>query len=50
MAPSIDLFGLTISEPMTTATDYLVTAVGWWLGAKLILRAEPGAGPAQLCG
>lgn len=46
MAPSIDLFGLIIGEPMTTATDYLVTAVGWWLGARLVSRT----GPARLWG
>ena len=50
MAPTADIFGLTISEPMTTVTDYLVTAVAWWLGAKLIARQGFGAGPAQLWG
>ena len=50
MAPTIDIFGLTISEPMTTVTDYLVTAVAWWLGAKLIARQECGGRPAQLWG
>ncbi|MDH3441333.1 MAG: hypothetical protein OEM63_11320 [Gammaproteobacteria bacterium] len=50
MAPTIDIFGLTLSEPMTTVTDYLVTAVAWWLGAKLIARHGFGGGPAQLWG
>ena len=36
MAPGIEPFGLTISELMTTATDYLVTVVGMWLSARLL--------------
>lgn len=50
MAPDIDIFGLTISEPMTTATDYLVTVVGWWLGAKLLRTGTVRGGPAHLWG
>ena len=50
MAPDIDIFGLTIKEPMTTATDYLVTAVGWWLGAKLLRPGKPGGRSAALWG
>lgn len=50
MAPTADIFGLTISEPMTTGTDYLVTVIAWWLGAKLIARQDNGSRPAQLWG
>ena len=50
MAPDIDIFGLTIREPMTTATDYLVTAVGWWLGAKLLRPGQTSGRSAQLWG
>ena len=37
MPPSIDIFGITISESTTTVTDYLITVVAWWLGARLLL-------------
>jgi hypothetical protein len=35
MTPAIELFGITIHEPVTSATDWLVTGVAWWLGSKL---------------
>lgn len=50
MAPDIELFGLTISEPMTTATDYLVTVVGVWLGARLLRSASEFGSSTQLWG
>lgn len=48
MAPSIDIFGITISETTTTVTDYMITAVAWWLGTKLVVRERPG--PQRLWG
>jgi hypothetical protein len=39
MPPSIDIFSITISESTTTITDYLITVVAWWLGARLSLAA-----------
>ncbi len=50
MAPGIELFGLTISEPMTTATDYLVTVVGVWLGTRLLRSGSAFGSSAQLWG
>lgn len=41
MAPAIEIFGITISEVTTTVTDYMITAVAWWLGAKLIRQELP---------
>jgi len=35
MTPAIDIFGLTINEPVTSVTDWLVTGVAWWLGFRL---------------
>ena len=39
MTPTIDVFGLTIAESTTTITDYLITAVAWWLGVRLVRGA-----------
>ena len=41
MTTAIDVFGLTISEPVTSVTDWLVTAVAWWLAVRL-LRTRDG--------
>lgn len=35
MTTAIDIFGVTISEPVTSVTDWLVTGVAWWLGSTL---------------
>jgi hypothetical protein len=35
MQPSIELFGWRVEEPMTTATDILVTIVAWFCAARL---------------
>lgn len=40
MTTAIDVFGLTISEPVTSVTDWLVTGVAWWLGARLFSIRE----------
>ena len=40
MLPTVDIFGFTIAEPTTTVTDYLITAVAWWLGARLVRLRE----------
>jgi hypothetical protein len=37
MPPSIEIFGVVISESTTTITDYLITAVAGWFGARLLL-------------
>jgi hypothetical protein len=42
MLPAIDLFGVTIAEPMTTVTDYLIAATAWWLGVRLLTLADRG--------
>lgn len=39
MIHTIHIFGLEITEPTTMVTDYMITAVAWWFGAKLIRRA-----------
>jgi len=36
MPPSVEIFGISIREPTTTITDYLITAVSWWFAAKLV--------------
>lgn len=41
MLPSIEIFGITISEPMTTVTDYLVTGFGFSFGLRLMVSG-PG--------
>jgi len=35
MSPSIDVIGITISEPTTAATDYLIMVFAWWFGGRL---------------
>jgi hypothetical protein len=30
MLPTVEVFGVTIAEPTTTVTDYMITAVAWW--------------------
>ena len=40
MLPTVDIFGYTIAEPTTTVTDYLITGVAWWLGARLVRLEE----------
>jgi len=35
--PQIDLFGVTITEPMTMATDYMITVAAFWLAALLLV-------------
>ena len=35
MTTAIDIFGITISEPVTSVTDWLVTGFAWWLGVRL---------------
>jgi hypothetical protein len=35
MQPSIDFYGLRIDEPITTATDFLVTIVAWFCAWRL---------------
>ena len=42
MQPSIDILGFTIAEPTTTVTDYMISAVAWWFGAKLMMSASSG--------
>ena len=36
--PQIEIFGATITEPMTTATDFLITAFTFWFAAQLLTR------------
>ena len=35
MIHTIEILGITVSEPTTMVTDYMITAVAWWAGAKL---------------
>ena len=35
--PQIEIFGATITEPMTTATDFLITAFAFWFAAQLLI-------------
>ena len=44
MPPSIDLFGLVISEPTTTLTDYLITLVASYFGVCVRHSAADRAG------
>lgn len=40
MTPQIELFGVTIAEPMTTLTDYAITVVSMWYAWRLFLSRE----------
>lgn len=40
LPPTLAAFGLTLSEPMTALTDYLLAAVGGWCGARLYRSAR----------
>jgi hypothetical protein len=35
MTPAIDIFGVTISEPTTTLTDYMITVAAAWFAIRL---------------
>jgi len=35
--PQIEIFGLTITEPMTTATDYMITVAAFWFATRLLV-------------
>ena len=37
VTPQIEIFGATITEPMTTATDFLITAFTFWFAAQLLM-------------
>lgn len=56
MAPSIDIFTVTIAEPITTLTDYALAVIGGWFGWKLVfaethrkIQARQLWGGAMLC-
>jgi hypothetical protein len=40
MLPVVEIFGVTIAEPTTTVTDYLITATAWWFAFRLFTSAE----------
>ncbi len=40
MSPITEIFGLSITESTTAATDYLIAGVAWTLGAKLLFSAQ----------
>ena len=42
MIHTLDIFGFTLSEPTTTITDYLITAVSWWYGRGLMTSGRDG--------
>ncbi len=37
MTPQIEIFGATITEPMTTVTDFLITAFACWFATRLLI-------------
>ena len=37
MVPQAEIFGVSISEPMTMATDYMITVATFWFAAQLLL-------------
>jgi len=39
MTPTIEILDAEIREPMSAFTDYLITAVAWWLGMRLCFDA-----------
>ena len=43
--PQIDVFGVTITEPMTMATDFMITVATFWFAARLLV---PRASRSQL--
>ena len=43
--PQIEIFGVTVTEPMTTATDYMITVAAFWFAARLLV---PQANRTQL--
>jgi len=45
MLPQTEIFGVTITEPMTTATDYMITVAAFWFAAQLLV---PQTNRAQL--
>ena len=44
MLPTVEIFGVTIAEPTTTVTDYMITAVAGWCAWRHFTAGErPGA-------
>ena len=44
MLPTVEILGVTIAEPTTTVTDFMITAVAWWCAwrhARLPARRSP---------
>lgn len=40
MQTSLEIGGLVINQPMTVVTNFLITAVAWWLAARLFKKRE----------
>jgi hypothetical protein len=38
--PQAEFFGVTITEPMTTATDYMIMVAAFWFATKLLVPAS----------
>jgi hypothetical protein len=40
MLPVVEIFGVTIAEPATTVTDYMIAATAWWFALRLFTSTE----------
>lgn len=38
--PQIEIFGVTITEPMTTATDYMIAVAAFWFATQLLVPSS----------
>ncbi len=47
--PQIEIFGVTVTEPMTTATDYMITVAAFWFAARLLVPQANRAHLSRWC-